>query len=136
MPRHDRPLPESISVVQAQLEQFRSNNPKRTKLPLALWRSAAELARQHGICVVARSLRLDYTTLKKHAHGCSAPSRSRREKAGRARFVELIGTAQGRVDEYVIEFESDHGSKLRIHCKTAIAPDWAALLNAWRRVER
>jgi hypothetical protein len=136
MPRHNRPIPESISVLQAQLEQLRANNPKRTKLPLALWQSAAELARQHGIYLVARSLRLCYTTLKKHAHGCSAPPRSRREKAGTARFVELIGTAQGRVNEYVIEFESDHGSKLRVHCKTAIAPDWAALLNAWRGVER
>lgn len=136
MTTHDRPIPESISLVQVQLEQFRASNPKRRKLPLALWQSAAELARQHGIRVVARSLRLDYTTLKRHVHGCSIPLRPRRKKAESARFVELIGAAQGRGDEYVIEFESDHGSKLRVHCKTGMAPDWRALLDAWHRVER
>jgi hypothetical protein len=85
--------------------------------------------------VVARSLRLDYTTLKRHVHGCSVPSRPGRKKGATAKFVELIGP-QGRVDEYVIEFESAHGAKLRVHCNTGIAPDWAALLDAWRSVER
>jgi hypothetical protein len=135
MPRHDTSIPESILGLQGQLEQFRSTHPKRTRLPARLWQSAAELARQHGLYVVARSLRLDYTTLKKHVHGSSAPSR-RRKKAAAPTFLELIGTAHTRVDEYVIEFESDDRPKLRIHCNTGRSPDWAALLDAWRSVGR
>jgi hypothetical protein len=135
MPTQDTPIPESIVELQAQLEQFRSTHPPRTRLPVTFWRSAAELAQQHGIYPVAHSLRLDYSRLKKHVSGSSAACRSRRKKSATARFVELIGT-QERVDEYVIEFESDHQPKLRIHCKTANTPDWAALLGAWRRVER
>lgn len=84
--------------------------------------------------MVARSLRLDYSTLKKHVNG-SAGYRPRRKKT-QPKFVELIATPGASVDEYVIEFESIRGSKLRIHCKTSAAPDWAALLQAWRRVER
>jgi len=38
-------------------------------------------------------------------------------------------------DEYVIEVKTDDQPKLRIHCKTATPPDWAALLDAWRRME-
>lgn len=131
MPTQDNPIPEAISQLQAQLEQFRSTHPLRARLPVTLWHSAAELARQHGIYTMAHALRLDYASLRKHVNGSSAPSR--RKKPAAAKFVELIGSAQERIDEYLIEFESDHGSKLRIHCKTATPPDWAALLDAWRR---
>ena len=136
MPIQDSSIAESILELQVQLEQFRSMHEKRARLPGALWQSAAELARQHGIYVVAHTLRLDYSTLKKHVQGSSAASRPRRKKAVAARFVELIGTGQARVDEYVIELESDDRAKLRIHCKTASPPDWRVLLEAWGRVER
>jgi hypothetical protein len=132
----DIPIPAAIAELQAELQQFRSTHPPRTRLPHALWQSAAELAEEHGIYLVARSLRLDYSTLKKHVNGSSAPSRSRRKKAAATNFVELIGAAHERVDEYVIEFESTYGPKLRICYKTATPPNWAALLDAWRRVER
>jgi hypothetical protein len=135
MRRQQTPIPESILGLQGQLEQFRSAHPKRTRLPASLWQSAAELARQHDIYVVARSLRLDYTTLKKHVHGSSAPTR-RRKKAAAPKFVELIGTTQPKEAEYVIEFESEDRPKLRIHCNTGTSPDWAALLDAWRSLQR
>jgi hypothetical protein len=79
-------------------------------------------------------LRLDYTRLKKRVNGSSASSASRR-KGSQPSFVELIGAAGARV-EYVIEFESGQGPKMRIHWKAATPPDWAALLEAWRRAER
>jgi len=68
-------------------EQFRSTHPLRTKLPESVWQSAAELARCHGIYVVARSLRLDYCTLKKHVAG-SPETSSRRRKKPEPKFVE------------------------------------------------
>jgi len=135
MPQQNTRVPDSITELQAQLEQFRSTHPARTRLPQSVWQSAAELARFHGIYVVAHSLRLDYSTLKKHVSG-SGESSARRRKKAQPKFIELIGTARASVDEYVIEFESARGPKLRIHCKTATPPDWAALLRAWRRVER
>ncbi len=126
---------ESLAELQAQLEQFRSTHPRRTRLPQSVWQSAAELARCHGIYVVAHSLRLDYCTLKKHVSG-SPESSSRGRKKPQPKFVELIGAARERVDEYLIEFESARGRKLRIHCKSNIPPDWPALLGAGRRAER
>ena len=107
----------------------------RTRLPAVLWQGAADLAWCHGIYVVARSLRLDYGTLKKHVKGSSAGCRPGRKKT-QPRFVELIGTPGASGNEYVIEFESVRGSKLRIQCKTSAELDWAALLQAWQRVER
>ena len=132
MPRQATPISESITELQAQLEQFRSTHPPRTRLPESLWQSAGELARCHGIYVVAHSLRLDYCRLKKLVSG-SPESPSRRRKNSQPKFVELIGTAHERVDDYAIDFESAPGRKLRIHCKTNTPPDWPALLRAWRR---
>jgi hypothetical protein len=45
-----------------------------------MWQSAAELAQSHGIYVVARSLGLDYSTLKKRVKGSAEPSAGRRKK--------------------------------------------------------
>ena len=59
------PIPEAIVQLQRQLDQFRSTQPRRTKLPEPLWQAAVELARQHGIYPVAHPLRLDYMGLKK-----------------------------------------------------------------------
>lgn len=135
MPKQTLPASESIAELQVQLQQFRSTHPPRTRLPPSVWQSAAELARRDGIYVVARSLRLDYCTLKKHVTGSDAvPARAR--KKPQARFLELIGAARESTDEYVMEFESVRGRKLRIQCKTNTPPDWPVLLRAWRRMER
>ncbi len=131
MPKQPDPLPESITQLQAQLQQFRATHAVRTKLPPTLWQTAAELARCHGVYVVARSLNLDYSTLKKHLNG-SPKSAARRRRKDAAKFVELMGATRQTIDEYVIEFESARGRKLRIHCKTNIPPDWPVLLRAWR----
>jgi hypothetical protein len=128
-------LPESITELRAQLEEFRATHPRRTRLPESVWQSAAELGRCHGLYVVARSLRLDYSTLKKHVNGSTLPCRSRQKKSS-PRFVELVGTARASVDEYVIEFAYARGAQLRVHCRTNTPPDWAALLQAWRKTAR
>lgn len=135
MPKQNTPAARSITELQAELEQFRAAHPPRTRLPESVWQSAAALARRRGLYVVAHSLKLDYSTLKKHVNGSAAARRAGRGKSP-AEFVELIDAARTRGDEYVIEFESARCPKLRIHCKTATPPDWAALLKAWRRVQR
>lgn len=125
-------IPEPIAQLQRQLDQFRSTQPHRTKLPEALWQSAIELAREHGLYSVARPLRLDYTQLKKRLSGVVAVSR----KTAPPAFVELITTPPAAVSECVVEFESAIGSKMRIQWKGSAAPDWASLLRAWREAER
>ena len=64
-------IPEPIAQLQRQLDQFRSTQPRGTKLPESLWQAAVELARQHGVYSVAHPLRLDYMGLKKRLGGVS-----------------------------------------------------------------
>ena len=125
------PIPEPIVQLQRQLDQFRSTQQRRTKLPESLWQAAVELARQHGVYSVAQPLRLDYMGLKKRL---GEPS-SHRRKAPRPAFVELITPPSAPLEECVIEFESSNGAKMRIEWKTAVPPDWASLLRVWRETE-
>ncbi len=121
------PIPEAIVQLQRQLDQFRSTQPRRTKLPESLWQAAVELARQHGVYSVAHPLRLDYMGLKKRLGG--APRL--RRKATKPAFVELIAP----LEECVIEFEASSGSKMRIQWKASAPCDWVSLLRAWRETE-
>jgi hypothetical protein len=125
------PIPEPILQLQRQLEQFRSTQPSRTKLPESLWQAAVELARQHGVYGVAHPLRLDYMGLKKRLGGVPIL----RPKAATPAFVELIAPPPARMEECVIEFESTRDGKMRIQWKATAPPDWASLLRAWRETE-
>ena len=128
MNRETTPIPEPVAQLQRQLEQFRSSQPGRTKLPESLWQAAAELARQHGVHAVAHPLRLDYTRLKQRFGGSPIIQR----KAAKPAFVELVAPPRAQLEECAIEFESSSGSMMRIQWKATTPPDWTALLRAWR----
>ena len=123
--------PEAIVQLQRQLDQFRSTQPRRTKLPEPLWQAAVELARQHGIYPVAHPLRLDYMGLKRRLGGVSAL----RRKARKPTFVELTAPQVMPLPEYAIDFECPSGRKMRIQWKSSAPPDWLGLLRAWREME-
>jgi hypothetical protein len=91
------PIPEPILQLQRQLNQFRSTQSRRTKLPEPLWQAAVELARQHGVYHVAHP-RLDYMQLKKRLGGVP----SRRRKAHRPAFVELVAPRSAVLEDCVI----------------------------------
>ena len=126
------PIPEPIVQFQRRLDELRSTRPHRTKLPEAVWQTAVELAREHGLYSVAHPLGLDYTQLKKRLGGALDAPR----QAAAPAFVELIASHQAAVSECVIEFETSIGSKMRVQLKGSSTPDWASLLRAWREAER
>ena len=128
------PIPEPILQLQRQLDQFRSSQPRRTRLPESLWQAAVELARQHGLHAVAHPLRLDYMGLKRRLAG--GKEVGEKKKSASPGFVELITAHPAALAECVIEFESGGGGKMRIQWKGSGAPDWASLLRAWRETER
>ena len=124
-------IPEAIVQLQRQLDQFRSTQPQRTKLPEALWEAAVELAREHGIYPVAHPLRLDYMWLKRRLGGISAI----RRRASKPTFVELTAPHAVPLAEYAIDLECPNGHKMRIQWKASAPPDWVSLLRAWREME-
>jgi hypothetical protein len=130
--RSTHPTPEPILKLQRQLEDFRSAQPVRAKLPESLWQAAVELAQQYGIYPVAHPLRLDYMGLKKRLGEVSPPDR---QKVAAPAFVELVAAQPATPEACIIEFESTRGAKMRIHWKATTPPDWTKLLHAWRETE-
>jgi hypothetical protein len=61
-----------LSELRDQLEQWRQSQSGATRLPEALWTSAATLATTQGVGPVARTLRLDYNKLKRQVPPASA----------------------------------------------------------------
>jgi hypothetical protein len=62
-----------LNHLRHQLDRWRQS-PSATRLPAALWTSAATLATTHGVGQVARTLRLDYNKLKRQVPQAPAPS--------------------------------------------------------------
>jgi hypothetical protein len=59
-------------------------------MPGELWEAAVELARSHGVSMVSRKLRLDYTSLKKRVMEVSGPGGLKKEGGeGWGGFVEM-----------------------------------------------
>src|SRR5438105_5095486 len=98
MRRKSSPIPEPVAQLQRQLDQFRSTQPRRTKLPESLWQAAVELARQHGVYSVAHPLRLDYMGLKKRLGAVPIL----RDKATKPAFVELTTPHAAPLEECAI----------------------------------
>ena len=93
----------------------------------ALWASAAEVAREHGVFRTAKILRLEYAKLKRMAES-AAPRQAKSRIAGGVLGVGRApsGAAGSGLTECVIELEGPRG-KMRIQWKGAAAPDLAGL---------
>jgi hypothetical protein len=118
-------VPTSMQKIYRRFEHWRSSHRGRMAIPEALWASAAEVAREHGIFRTAKILHLEYGKLKRMAES-AAPAR---RAAAPAAFLELVAPQAVGLTECVIELEGPRG-KMRIQWKGAAAPDLAGLSRA------
>ena len=148
-------IPHGMKRVYQRFARWRSAHPGvRLPIPPRLWKAAAKVAHEHGVCRTAQILRLEYGKLKRmaEADGISATVVSRKgrrihrltaplpagaeaatKKAGCGRsaaslpsFLEVVGSSAIAGSECLIELEGPQG-KMRIHWKGMGAPDLAAL---------
>jgi hypothetical protein len=110
-----------IEQIQKRLEAWRKTHKKRTRIPNRLWNEAVKVAGQNGLYKTARALRLDYNALKKRLHAVADGNKITQA------FVELIPAASSPISECLVELESPHGEKMRIHLKGTALPDLAAM---------
>jgi hypothetical protein len=71
-------IPIAMRRVCRRFERWRSGHQARLPIPNALWKAAAEAAREHGVFRAAKSLRLDYTKLKRGMESDAASIRAPR----------------------------------------------------------
>jgi hypothetical protein len=108
---------DQVERVRVRFERWRQSRPGRSRIPQALWLSAAELARDHGLNRTARALGLDYYSLKEHLESTDAPECGPQTIA--PKFVELMPSASAAASECSVELENARGAKLKIQVKDA-----------------
>jgi len=134
-------IPHGMRRIYRRFAHWRSAHPGvRLPIPPRLWKAAADVAREHGVCRTAQVLRLEYGKLKQRVESASVVAkvpgrRSRRAKsaAPAPAFMELVGPSAIGLSECLIELEGPHG-KMRVQWKGTTAPDLAGLSRAlWER---
>ena len=118
-----------LEKARRRIARWREGCPYRgAAMPAALWAAAVALARQHGLYTTARTLHVDYGSLKK-----------RRDAAGAGRvpapaFIELPAAGPSGLGPCVIDLEGRRGRRLRIEV-TGVTVDALVTLAqvAWGR---
>src|SRR5215203_4880847 len=101
MPQQQTVVPPDLLALSQRLEQWRSEQPPRTRLPESIWTAAVEMAQRHGLHRTTKTLRLDYTKLKNRM-----PAAVRATEPAPAGFLELLAPAAAGPAECVVEWES------------------------------
>lgn len=123
-----------LEAVGRRLARWRGTHKHRSPLPEALWDAAVTAARECGLNRTARTLRLDYYSLKKRVESANPDGLPR--QAINPQFVEFVPPAPSCFPECTVELEHPRGAKMRIHLKGAGAPDLVGLTQAFWSVER
>jgi len=125
--RDDGEVPAGMRRVCRRFERWRKGHQGRVPFPEALWASAAEAAREHGVFQTAKVLRLEYGKLKRLVEAGTPGARpTTGGPPGPAAFLELMPSQAVGLSECLIELEGPRG-KMRIQWKGATAPDLASL---------
>ena len=124
-------LPPALSAARRPFDQWRRRNRKHARLPQALWRRAAALAREHGLSKTASYLGLNYYSLRKHlAKTASAEAIPAKAEPD---FIELLpGVLTPGVVECMIEWSDTGGSSVRMHIQGARLAELASLAGVLR----
>jgi hypothetical protein len=109
--------------------RWRETRPYRgAPMPVALWAAAIALARQHGLYTTARTLRIDYGSLKKRLDAAGAG------RVPSPAFVELPAARPTGLGPCVIDLEGRRGRRLRIEVTGVTVADLMTLAQgAWGR---
>jgi len=115
-----------LQKLALRFQEWRKGHAPRSRLPEPLWAAAVRLARQQGLFRTARTLRLDYASLKKRVQHPAAETAT----APAAAFVELLAPAGSLGADSLIELESARGGRMRIQMKLTAA-EAGILMRAW-----
>ncbi len=84
--RIQKVVPKPVAALGVRIEEWRRNKGNQHRMPRELWKAAAQLAKRYGVGLVAESLSLGYTSLKRKAHGDWGSAKKESTKGG---FVDI-----------------------------------------------
>lgn len=118
----------SVASVQASFDQWRKTRKKREAIPDELWSAAVELAEELSVFKVARSLRLNYASLKKRVNRLCPKVHPEIEASS---FIEIPVMNAGNVQPYRVDIQRKDGSQMQIHLSHGEGTQLSALVRAF-----
>jgi hypothetical protein len=114
----------ALGQLRGRFEQWREQNGpgRRRRIPVTLWEEAAGLAQHQGVFKVARTLGLDYATLKE-----------RSGKQAAMPFVEVMMPGPMERSESVIELTNRKGARMTIRLHPHCGKDMVDLAEVFLR---
>ena len=112
-----------LERIATELEGWRRSAERGREIPEEIWRGVVALAREHGVHRVARSLGLNYDSVKRRAAGCVGVSKKEAEVAA---FLDLGHATLGRRNGCVVELSAPDGVRLTV--KGASSEEISALV--------
>jgi len=118
-----------LNRLQHQLSAWRQKQSGRARLPESVWSAATDLARTQGPSLVARTLRLDYYTLRQRLAGTSL------HQTTPPIFMEMKGEPRPGVDpdESSVELSDGTGARMTLRVRRDLATLVALAQSFWRR---
>jgi len=120
------PPPEQLAPLRRQIQEWRKVRTGPEPMPENLWAGAVALAKEFGICPIARALPVDYTALRKRVE--------RPPEAGLVKptFVQLPATvAPTGAPAATIEISARDGSRMLIHLEAGRGMEAASIVAAF-----
>ncbi len=139
-----RTVAPALEELRRRFDAWRSTGRKGRRIPEELWAAATGLAQEYGVNRVARTLGLDYVSVKRRLDSSNSPQAKtspteaqagRASPAAGARFIELAVEPMARLPQCVVEFEGVRG-KFTLRVGGYNAADIVALAEALSRPQR
>jgi hypothetical protein len=141
MTDHKRiPFPKEAGPLKQQIQAWRNARSGPESMPEALWSDAVQLARQFGVCLIARAVGIDYSGLRNKVRKAMEIPVTLNQPA----FIELPlspGAANGTFKcqdgpwgggaGSVIEISRPDGLKMRIHLEAGQGKEAAGIVAAF-----
>lgn len=118
-----------LEKTRRRIARWRERRPYRgAAMPAALWAAALALARHHGLYTTARTLHVDYGSLKKRLDAAGAG------RGPSPAFIELPAARPSGLGPCVIDLEGRRGGRMRIEVTGVTVADLVTLTReAWGR---
>lgn len=118
-----------LEQTRRQITRWRETRTHRgAPMPATLWTAAIALARQHGLYTAARTLHVDYGSLKKRRDAAEGG------RVASPTFVELPVARPTGLGPCVIDLEVPRGGRMRIEVMGVTVADLVTLTQgAWGR---
>jgi hypothetical protein len=121
----DLPTATGLERLRQRLERWRRTRKPPSRIPDAFWVAAVTMVKTYGVNRTARTLRLDYYSLKKRVdQGTAATSGT---KPVPMPFVELANLPTAGPCLCRLELENADGVKMRVQLRSVAMPDLAAI---------